>query len=456
MSFVKNNMVITRILLGIGANTYNQLATVVSQIAFVPIFLKYWGVADYGKWLMLLTIPVFISIVNMSLAIVIANQVISLNSKIEQKNNAIELQKGAWVLFTSFGVVACILFWSIVKILKINNISELDEASITIYLSFVFIGICNFQNEIAHGALRAVGKYSTGLVLSSTLIIIEGLTIGVTVALGGDIDKAINAYICTTIFGNICFFFAVRKYAPSMTPGFKNANIVAAFKIIPLAISYLGIPSAQIILNQGMTIIVGLLAGPQTVAIFNTHRTLARIANQIIKSIGNSFWPEMSYSLGGNDKVIGKKLHSILFQLTMVLTIISCLALVVIGKPVYETWTKSAILYNSYIFISFLFLLVTQSLWISSSTVLKSINHHAGLAFISLILSLISITIAATLISHGFIWQSILALGIQDFFLAYFCITRALKYLNQTQVEFFKDVVNVGAIASFIKIVKTK
>ena len=62
-----------RIVRSLYATGFGQAVTVLIQLAGVPLFLGAWGVAQYGQWLILSTIPAYLSMSDFGFASVAAN-----------------------------------------------------------------------------------------------------------------------------------------------------------------------------------------------------------------------------------------------------------------------------------------------------------------------------------------------------------------------------------------------
>ena len=45
--------IVKRVIAGVGANTYDQLANIVMQLVSLPIYLSHWDVRTYGTWLVI-------------------------------------------------------------------------------------------------------------------------------------------------------------------------------------------------------------------------------------------------------------------------------------------------------------------------------------------------------------------------------------------------------------------
>src|SRR6202167_6354284 len=59
---------------GFGANTFSRLATTLTQIFSVPVFLSHWGVHLYGEWILLNTIPGYLGLSDVGFGSVAGNE----------------------------------------------------------------------------------------------------------------------------------------------------------------------------------------------------------------------------------------------------------------------------------------------------------------------------------------------------------------------------------------------
>src|SRR6266478_3684793 len=62
-----------RLLRAIGATALYPIVTAVIQLVSVPIFLRFWGPRLYGEWLLLSTLPSYLSLSDMGFASVAGN-----------------------------------------------------------------------------------------------------------------------------------------------------------------------------------------------------------------------------------------------------------------------------------------------------------------------------------------------------------------------------------------------
>ena len=73
-----------RIIKGISANLVSQVINAAIQLVSLPIFLKYWGADLYGEWLILSSIPIYLSMSDIGFGVAAANE---MTMKIAQNKN---------------------------------------------------------------------------------------------------------------------------------------------------------------------------------------------------------------------------------------------------------------------------------------------------------------------------------------------------------------------------------
>jgi len=126
---ITSNEVVKRILSYAQANIFGQIVTVVMQLVSVPLFLHYWDLDKYGKWILLSAVPAYFAMADVGMVAVASNKMAILMSKGE-KTEANRVFQSALVLTSAllFMVAACATI--IIFSLK-NNYLEVDIFSCT-------------------------------------------------------------------------------------------------------------------------------------------------------------------------------------------------------------------------------------------------------------------------------------------------------------------------------------
>src|ERR1700729_1518382 len=65
---------LNRLLLGLGANAFGQVVTIAIQILSLRIFLSYWDATKYGTWILLSTVPSYLTMADVGMVSVAGNK----------------------------------------------------------------------------------------------------------------------------------------------------------------------------------------------------------------------------------------------------------------------------------------------------------------------------------------------------------------------------------------------
>lgn len=423
------NNLARRLIFGVGANVYNQLASIAAQVLFVPFFLIGWGAHTYGQWLTLITLPVLISIASTSTAIVVGNLITSVsNSPISQEKDA-EIFSDCWKFF--FAITTGLALALLILVLWARDVMKIDVLDVPAYTIAIVLlcAVFEFQNEMAQTALRAVGQYSLGLTVASTAFLIDGAVTSVSAMLGQSLGSVAIIHLGIVVTSFAVLQYLVRRQAAPFANPYKKGNFRRGRNYLSLVMSYLGLPGSQIVMTQGLTLVIGATLGPASVTLFNTHRTLARVIGQAVRGVSNAFWPELTALIRARNFSKAKRVYKVLSLSTLALSVLSALMLILVGEHIYIFWTKGKVEFDSAIFSGFIILLVIQSLSIPGSTLIKAANSHQSLSRLSVILCLITVLIFSALIGLGHLTYAIYSLGIQDIIILIFVAVASKKVL---------------------------
>lgn len=88
-----------RLVKGLGANAFGQVVNVAIQLTSVPIFLHFWGADIYGKWLILSSIPGYLSMSDIGFGSAAGNEMTILTARHDYQA-ASKVFQSAWVFIT--------------------------------------------------------------------------------------------------------------------------------------------------------------------------------------------------------------------------------------------------------------------------------------------------------------------------------------------------------------------
>lgn len=425
------------------ANSFLVLINIIFQLISVPIFIKFWGIGLYGEWIVLSAISVYFSMTDVGLNTVTANDFSINYAKGKYDTCKILLNNNLFFLLTVFSIIffllailiSCFDLQSLFhfKILT-ERIAEIGLALLTVK---IFIGmIANIFNTI----YRANHLFSRGVMIDNTVLIAENTLLIGGVMLNLPIIYILCLYLIPVIIGFLFKISDTRRYI-KIDFNIKYFDKKEFYRIILPGISFLSMPIGNAVITQGFTIMVSFVFGNTSVVLFNTMRTLVNFVKTGLTQINNSIWPELSLAFGRNDFYSMKKILRYAVSTSFYLAIAASTFLLLFGKPIYELWTGSVIIFNYTLFILFLLNLITNSIWYTNSVVLFATNNHKTYALLYMISTIVSLGIGYFIVKvfHNISFLPI-SLFIIDIFSINIVIKESLKIIDDTLPEFYRSV----------------
>jgi O-antigen/teichoic acid export membrane protein len=186
---------------------------------------------------------------------------------------------------------------------------------------------------------------------------------------------------------------------------------------------------------------VGITLGPTAVVLFNTSRTLTRFVWQILNTISNTVWVELSKAFGEGDLNLARQLHRKSCRAALWLAILASVGLFFCGKFMFHIWTKGAVALDPTLFAILLLVVICNSLWSTSYIVMLSVNQHQRLGVVYLLATGLSLLFAAVLTKLMGINGAAVALLLIDCFMILYVVVRALALLGDNVSDYVKFLV---------------
>src|SRR6266700_4560082 len=95
-----------RILANFGAGTLGRVLGICVQVVSVPILLHHWGAGLYGEWILLTTIPMYLSMSDIGFGNVAGNEMTMLVVGGRQ-DEALEVFQSVSLFITSISIAMC-------------------------------------------------------------------------------------------------------------------------------------------------------------------------------------------------------------------------------------------------------------------------------------------------------------------------------------------------------------
>lgn len=385
-----------KIALGSGANIYGQVVATGVQLLSIPIFLSRWDTQTYGTWILLTTIPAYLSLSDFGLVSAAGTKMTILSGQ-SLKHQAQTVLSSA-VRFVLW-VVVCI---SLLGIGATGLLAALGFPGdvLAAAICFIFIVLMTQASGLADIMLRSSGMFALGSFISANARLLEwggylgGLYIGgslTSTALGGLVGR----FLSTT---------AVLLYASRKT-GFRlwlrDGRSLEIRSLVQPSLGTLSINFANALSLQGVSIVVASGLGPVALVSFNTLRTLCRAAIQATSVISHALWPELSRSYNSENLVRFVRLSSLFSWLGLAVALASGIAGYLLTPLVLPLWTHGQVPFDPALAALFWIYAAAAGSWHVRRVILMSTNNHGRLGAITLLVSILVVAGAGVAASLG-------------------------------------------------------
>jgi O-antigen/teichoic acid export membrane protein len=427
---------------GLGANAFGQMVTVIVQIVSVPIFIRFWGVEKYGEWLILTSIVLYFTLSDVGFGSAAANE---MTMRVSQgdRNAAVSVFQSVWLLIDILILIILLLilttiwFLPLASWLNLTHISGLEAIGIITLLAME--ALIGQHIGIALAGFQCEGNYGAGILFFNIVRLLAFGSVSVAVCLGA--SPLIAAFILFCVFGvgTLGMLFDLRRRSPWLTFGFRYANLTDIKRLTLPALTIMGFPVGQAIVQQGMTIVIGATLGSAAVTLFSVLRTLSRTAWQMLNIVTNAIRPELSIALGTGDLRLARTLHRRSCQTAFWLTLLVVAGLFFTGGWIFRTWTGHQMEFDPTLFHLMLLVIIANSLWNTSQAVPISINRHQPVAIRYLLSTLCALLLAILLIPiwglHGVALSQLLI----DIMMSVYVLQASLTLLQDRLIPFIKS-----------------
>lgn len=431
-----------RLLQGFSATALSPVVITVAQLVSVPVFLRFWGPNLYGEWLLLSTVPSYLSLSDMGFGSVAGNDM-TMRVAARDRIGALSSFQSAWVMICAISAAVSVLAVSAGYLLPLNHWLNVASMSQTEFRGVLLLLICyalgSLQTTLAVSGFRCDGNYALAALLLNILKLVEALGTAAAVALGARPVLAAEFLVIVRWGGHLLLCLVLRRRSPWIVWGIKHASRASVRQMLRPASAFMAFPLGNALSIQGMLLIVGIVLGPLAVTVFSTTRTLTRVGFMILETIRQSIWPEMSAAFGAENWAYARKLHGKACQVSVLLCAAAVLFLAIFGRRIYVIWTHRSVTFSPSLFYTLLAVVIADSLWSASSVTSLACNAHQAIAAAYLGGTVISLALAYISMTRLGLLGPALALLIIDIPMTRYVLRNSLSVLHDTPRGFFHE-----------------
>jgi O-antigen/teichoic acid export membrane protein len=424
-----------RLIRGAQGQLASHVARVIVQVGTVSALTAAWGLNLYGDWLILAAIPVWITFSETGLFAAASNDMIMRVAR-DDREGALRVFRAtsATVALITVGVALFLVaFAAIAPVVTIFNLSTMNESTAAWVL--VTLGMSSWvaaYANVLYGGFASVGRQGEGAFLSAGVLVAEFSALAGVAIAGGSAALASTAMLLTQISATTAMYRLMRWRAPWLRLGRAPEVLKTMRGLLSPTLASAAFPGAFALNVQGMVILVGLVLGPASAAVFSILRTMSRIVIQLLASIFAVVSPELSRAYAENDAESLRGLNRQACQAAVWLAAPIILFLAIFGGPIVHAWTAGKVDTSGVLLYLFLAVAAIDSLWFTNLAVVFARNEHQRLAVYYLVASALNFPVAFVLLHVWGIDGGAASLVLVELFMLVVVLREALPAAHDT------------------------
>ena len=415
--------------------TVARLSQTLIQFIQVPVFLHFWSVPLYGEWLILNSIPTYLSFSNTGFGTVAGNDMTMLVAGGDRDSAVRVFQSCWWLVIAICATLTALLssalyFLPAAKLLRISSISETDTKWIVFYLA---ASVLLAQLEmLLQSAYRSVGRYPYGAFVKSAMALTAfGCTL-VSVALGKGPRTTAAVYAAATVAGTVFLSWLVKRDIPWIEFGFRHARIAEVKRLVRPAVAFMAFPVGNSLNLFGPQLALNYAVGPVAVVIFVTARTVSRGALQMVQMVNSTFEPEITLAYGAKNIELTRSLHRRACQLALIVAVAVVIGVMTVGPYFLHAWTGGHVPPSRGLLAILLLVVIVFALWSTSSTLMTATNQHQRLAVVYLVATVITTAMCFFLARWQGVYGAAVALLLSELAMNLYVLPESLRIAHDS------------------------
>ncbi len=373
---------------GLGANTSGQLVTILIQLVSVPVFLRYWSVEDYGRWLLLSALPGYLALADLGLGTVAMNRMVMLHAQQRIHESRTVFQTALLMIGVVTGVcllLSCVLVW----LLPLEMFNPADARPTMGIL--ILVALLNIYSALVDAVHRAAGEFARGVYLINCARLFEWLGGLAGLVLLRSMLAVAAGFLVARVIAMLVMQQMTAKRMPAYPWSLMHSSRQELGGMLRPALSFLAFPLGNALTLQGMSVVVGTTLGPAALATFNTFRTLSRLPVQMLTTFNRALWPEISRAFGAGEYPMLQRIYRRGTRISLLACAAACIVIFVAAKWLLGIWTDHHIPFDAAMLALFLLVALAGCAWQVGQVMLTATNMHERLAVIYLLAALASV-----------------------------------------------------------------
>lgn len=427
--------------------SFNYLFAILGQKAITtiihllkhPIFIFYLGTSMYGEWLILMTLPAFLSLYEIGFSTAAINSI----SMAYAKNNIKLCQKIFFSILITLLFFASLLFlFSYFVIINFNflgnyfDIVTENEAKIYVILVIAYLIMGNISGYFST-LLHTIKLYSYSVNLKNIFIVLEFIASIISLIIYNEFFFILISLLVVRFFRIIFMIIISIKKIYWIEFNIKLFSFYEIKKLFIPSFTFLFPPIIIILKSQAIILVIAYYFESSLITAFVLMLTLSRLLVPIGTLMANSLKIELNqlYSMGEIKNVL--KIFFFHIQIVFYLLIVFYVLLLLMGSNIFFYWTLDQVKFDSLIFL----ILCTSSFIAAISGPIQLIiygtNNHSLYSTYLLIIHLIIFVVSIFMFKYFKLISAPIAILLMEFFTVTFAILFTSKITKKSSLSIF-------------------
>ena len=380
-----------------------QALNLIGQVVLVPLFLAHWSALRYGEWLVLSSVAVTLGQLDLGMNSAVGNRMMAAYARKDMLDFR-RCQHSATAFYVCLAVgaslVMALLLWTLplVHWVGVRATPRAEASEIAWLLSLQIL--CMLPIGLFGNTFRTMGLPQKTQWINNAKFVSFLVATAVALRLGGGMIAVAACQLIPMALMIAYVWWDLRRHSPELLPGLSDARWDVARELIRPSLLFALIMATTAAATQGSILVVSVTLGAAFAGTFVTTRTFCNAAMQIVRTINNAAWPDVTILYAQGEHARLRILHRLLISLSTCLCIAVAAAFWFVGPQVIAVWTHGRLKPPPDLaFVRWLLLyLVLQSPWLASSTFMIAINRHKAVSQSMLASTLLGLLAAALLV----------------------------------------------------------
>ncbi len=312
------------------------------QLLQVPLFLSFWSAAHFGEWVLLLAFPTYVLMLEAGLSIAASNV-------IAHKTQA-GLTTSAAAVFQSYAALVgsaapCLGVLLVVLVYGFDVANALPFARIKgSQLSLCLMLLVAFAAgglliSVCVSGLRGTGLHAAEPVSNGSLAIGDTVAVALSLVLSGEAHIVLMALVLVRVCVFIGLGVSILRTRPQLLVLRQGLIFESIGDLLKPATGFALYPAANVLRMHGTDLIVGIAAGPVSLALYYSCRVFAQTLSGVCQAM-SVLGSEASYLGLDAEKATLRLYHRRAFAVMALLSVTGAIGLWTLGTVLFDVWTQ--------------------------------------------------------------------------------------------------------------------